>query len=156
MPTPVPEPAPGPVPASARRAAYLRPDLVGLVVLGGTAGTALRDLIENSFRTPPGQFPWATFAINVSGAFLLGALVEVLVLSPAGPRRALQLTFGTGLLGGYTTYSTFVLETVALGGAGAASALGYVAASLVAGFAAAFAAMGAARWGVRARDGRAR
>nr|NLI49305.1 CrcB family protein [Propionibacterium sp.] len=141
--------------APARRPAYLRPSLVGLVVLGGTAGTAVRDLIENTFRTPSGQFPWATFAINVSGALLLGALVEALVLAPPGPRRALQLTFGTGLLGGYTTYSTFVLETITLGGAAAASALEYAAASLAAGFVAALAAMTGVRAGVRAWDRRA-
>lgn len=142
---------PGPAP----RPAHLRPSLVGLVVLGGTAGTAVRNLLETMFRTPPGQFPWATFVINVTGALLLGALVEVLALAPAGRRRALQLTFGTGLLGGYTTYSTFVLETLGLGGGSAASALGYAAASLVAGFAAALVAMVGVRAGVRAWDGRA-
>ena len=86
-------------------------------MVGGTVGTALRDRIETVFATPAGGLPWATFAINVSGAFLLGVLLEVLALvAPEGDRRrALQLTFGTGLLGGYTTYSTFVLEIVNLG-----------------------------------------
>ncbi len=144
-------------PVPALRPAHLRPGLVALVVLGGSVGTAVRNLIETAFRTPPGQFPWATFVINVTGAFLLGALVEVLVLAAPGRRRALQLTFGTGLLGGYTTYSTFVLETLGLGGAGmagAASAVAYAAASLVAGFAAALAAMTGVRAGVRAWDRR--
>lgn len=139
----------------ARRPAYLRPELVGLVVLGGTVGTSLRDAIEGTFGTPAGQFPWATFAINVSGAFLLGCLLELLALvAPGRRRRALQLTLGTGLLGGYTTYSTFVLETVALGTpASGATALLYAASSLVAGFAAAFLAMTATRTVVRAAGG---
>lgn len=143
-------------PAPTPRPAHLRPSLVGLVVLGGTVGTAVRNLIETVYRTPPGQFPWATFAINVTGAFLLGALVEALVVAPPGPRRALQLAFGTGMLGGYTTYSTFVLEDIGLGSRGAASGVVYAAGSLVAGFAAAFVAMTVVRAGVRAWDRRAR
>lgn len=135
------------------RPAYLRPSLVGLVVLGGTVGTAVRDRLETAFATPAGQLPWATFGINVSGAFLLGFLLEILALvAPEGRRRrALQLTFGTGLLGGYTTYSTFVVEAIALGSHGTLPvAVGYVAVSVVAGFAAALVAMGATRAAVRA------
>ena len=124
--------------------AYLRPSLIGMVALGGAAGTALRHAIESAFGASPGEFPWATFAINVTGALVLGALLESLTLVPAegGRRRALQLTLGTGLLGGYTTYSTFVLETLALGRAGdLVLAAAYAVASLAAGFVAALAAM---------------
>ncbi|MFP5416689.1 MAG: FluC/FEX family fluoride channel [Actinomycetes bacterium] len=127
---------------------------MGLVILGGTAGTAVRDRIETLFATPPGGFPWATLAINVSGAFLLGALLELLVLAPEGGRRALQLALGTGLLGGYTTYSTFVLETVGLGSQGAGlTAAVYAVGSALAGFVAAFASMGITRALVRALEG---
>lgn len=126
------------------RPAHLRPSLVGLVALGGAAGTSLRHAIESSFGASAGEFPWATFAINVTGALVLGALLEALALVPAegGGRRALQLSLGTGLLGGYTTYSTFVLETLALGRAGDLTlAAAYAAASLVVGFVAALVAM---------------
>jgi fluoride exporter len=65
--------------------------------------------------------------------------------------RALQLTFGTGLLGGYTTYSTFVLETIALASHGTLPfAVAYAAASVLVGFTAAFVAMGLTRAAVRA------
>ena len=140
--------APGP----RHRPAYLRPSLVGLVVLGGAVGTTVRDRLETAFGTPTGHFPWATFAINVSGAFLLGLLLELLVhVVPEGRRRrAFQLTLGTGLLGGYTTYSTFVLETVGLGRGSALLAASYDAASLVAGFAAAFVSMSVTRVAARA------
>lgn len=128
--------------------------MVGLVVIGGTLGTALRDRIETVFAThPAGGVPWPTFVINVSGAFLLGVLLEVLALvAPEGSRRrALQLTFGTGLLGGYTTYSAFVVETVTLGRHGSLPlAAIYAAGSVLAGFMAAFAAMGVTRAAVRA------
>ena len=145
-------PAPGPArPARAApspRPVHLRPRLVGLVVLGGAVGATLRDRLEAAAATPPGAFPWATFAINVSGAFALGALVELLALlvPDAARRRALQLTLGTGVLGGYTTYSSFALETVTLVERGApALALGYAASSVVAGFAAALPAVTAVR-----------
>ena len=122
-------------------------------MVGGTVGTAVRYRLESVFATPAGGMPWVTFAINVSGAFLLGFLLEALALVAADGRRrrALQLTLGTGLLGGYTTYSTFVLESIALGSHGTLPfAVAYVAASVVVGFAAAFVAMGLTRAAVRA------
>lgn len=129
------------------RPTYLQPRLVGLVVLGGTAGTAVRDLLETAFATPAGAVPWITLAINVSGAFVLGFLLEGLALAGGGGRRrTAQLMLGTGLLGGYTTYSTFVLEAITLGRDGSLLVgVGYAAGSVAAGFAAAFLAMGIAR-----------
>lgn len=117
----------------------VRPGTVAWVVLGGTVGTAVRDALEAAFGAR-GEVPWATLAINVSGALLLGLLLEWLL--HAGPdeggRRTARLAVGTGVLGGYTTYSTFVLESVSLAGAGQGwLALGYDALSLGMGFLAA-------------------
>lgn len=136
------------------RAAYLRPSMVALVVVGGMAGTALRDLIERVFPAASGTLPWATVGINVVGAFLLGVLLEVLTLAApgGGRRRALQLTLGTGFLGGFTTYSTFVVESINLGNRESMTlALLYAVGSVLAGFMAALVAMGATRAVVRAR-----
>jgi CrcB protein len=57
--------------------------------------------------------PIGTFGINVVGAFLLGALLEALALRGAdeGRRRDLRLFIGTGVLGGFTTYSAFAVDT---------------------------------------------
>ena len=133
------------------RPAFLRPSAVGLVVLGGTVGTALRDRIEALVVPQAGQVPWVTFAINVSGAFLLGSLLEALaLLRPGARRRALQLALGTGLLGGYTTYSTMVMEAIALGTqASAPLAVGYAMVSVLAGFLAALLAVRVTRAAVR-------
>lgn len=73
-------------------------------------GTAIRAALESAFAAAPGAFPWVTFAINVLGSLLLGALLGAL-----GPRKVpLRLALGTGLLGGFTTYSTFIVELLAL------------------------------------------
>jgi fluoride exporter len=128
--------------------AYLRPGPVFLFLVGGTLGTAVRAAVEGAVPYVEGEMPWATFGINVSGALLLGLLVEAVALHRARRRTAhrLRLLLGTGVLGGYTTYSTFVLETVLLGtGERLFLALIYDAATLVAGFLAALVAMTAYR-----------
>jgi CrcB protein len=121
---------------------------VALVVAGGTLGTALRAWAASAYPIPAGGFPWTTLVVNVTGALLLGLLLEILlVLGHGRPgARALQWAFGTGLLGGFTTYSTFVLETIHLGTGGQLrTALLYAAASLITGFAAAWLAMNLVR-----------
>jgi CrcB protein len=94
-----------------------RPAALALVAVGGAVGTAVRWSLETADPAAPGGWPWTTFWVNVTGALALGVLLEVLaVLGPDdGWRRAARLGVGTGLLGGYTTYSTFVVETVSLG-----------------------------------------
>lgn len=117
--------------------------LVGLVFVGGCAGTAVRWALEEAFARPAG-WPWVTFAINVAGSFALGLLLELLVRGgpDEGRRRAVRLGCGTGVLGGFTTYSTFVLEVERLASAGdLANAVAYPLVSVVLGVAAAAAGM---------------
>ena len=80
---------------------------------GGAIGASARYLIGAWIPTTIGSgFPWATFLINVSGSFLIGAvlgLVQTGVL-PAGARPFLAV----GVLGGYTTFSSFSYETLTL------------------------------------------
>lgn len=109
------------------------PVLIAVVALGGAAGSLARDGLTRAVGAPASGFPWATFAINISGAFLLAALVAAVAARPGTPAWVRPL-FGTGLLGGYTTFSTFAVETdrlVSLGRPGLA--VGYGAATLLAG-----------------------
>jgi CrcB protein len=101
--------------------------------------------VDQALPAPAG-LPLATFLINVSGAFALGWLLERLAAGPdAGTARAVRLAVGTGLLGGFTTYSALAVEAVLLLDAGRpAAALLYLAVTLLAGFAAAFWGMAAA------------
>ncbi len=77
----------------------------GGAMLGGVSRCALGQL------WPSSGFPWTTLLINLTGSFLLGLLLTV--NQPALP-ASYRLLLGTGLLGAYTTFSTFSYETVAL------------------------------------------
>ncbi len=115
-----------------------------LIGLGGAVGTLVRFGVESTIPPAAGGWPFATFLINISGAFILAALLET--LSREGPddgwRRRIRLGVGTGVLGGYTTYSTFMVETALLGGAGHyLIAFGYAAISVGLGVVAAWAGM---------------
>ncbi len=123
---------------------FLHPGVFALVVAGGAVGTALRATIEDAVPAGVGQWPWATFTINLVGSFLLGVLLAL--LSGRGPdegkRRLLRVTFGTGVLGGFTTYSTFIVEVDRLLRDGfAATGTAYAVTSVVLGIAAAFLGM---------------
>ncbi|WP_256843058.1 fluoride efflux transporter FluC [Ornithinimicrobium cryptoxanthini] len=113
----------------------LTPLLVVVVALGGALGTTGR--YAAAHLIPSAQdIPWATLAVNLVGAFLLGLLLETLSRTGAEtPRRQLaRLGLGTGLLGGFTTYSTLALEVLELWSDGQpARAVGYGAGSVSAG-----------------------
>ncbi|PWJ25948.1 camphor resistance protein CrcB [Branchiibius hedensis] len=98
-----------------RRPLHLRAPYVALVFVGGVAGTAAREGLSVAFPGH-GGFPVTIFLINITGAFALGFLLELLVRlgSDEGPRRTARLLLGTGFLGGYTTYSTFAVGAVQL------------------------------------------
>jgi CrcB protein len=108
-----------------------------LLFLGGGIGAALRFALSLwiEARTGPG-FPWGTFAVNVSGCFAIGVVVtladERTWISPAT-----RLLLVPGVLGGFTTFSTFGMETWQLVEDGwGLTALANAAASLVVGLAA--------------------
>ncbi len=86
--------------------------MAGLVAAGGCVGTTARAVLEAVWPAGPGAWPWTTFAINVVGSFVLGLLLESLVRSTLAEsmQRRIRLLLGTGVLGGFTTYSTFVVE----------------------------------------------
>src|SRR3712207_1753280 len=99
--------------AAGARTAFPPWRYIGLVLLGGTVGTGLREAI--TLLTPRvADVPVATVGINVVGAFLLGVLLEHLARSgpDAGRRQDLRLLLGAGGLGGFTTYSALATDTV--------------------------------------------
>ena len=125
------------------------PALLAAIGLGGALGTAARYLIARLLPVEPGRFPWATFWTNASGSLALG-IVLALVLQRFPPSRYLRPFVAVGFLGAYTTYSTFAVETVLLVRDGrTALAVTYAAASLSAGFLAAWAGI----WWVRRAGG---
>jgi CrcB protein len=83
--------------------------VVGAVSLGGMIGAAARYLIGTAWPTTAGGFPWSTFAINVTGCALIGILM-VLVAEVWLQQRLLRPVLGTGVLGGYTTFSTYTVD----------------------------------------------
>lgn len=112
------------------------PDVALAVAAGGAIGGGLRWAVNHLL--PPGDagFPWATFAENVTGAFVLGFVVVWITGLLPGTRR-LRPFLATGLLGGYTTFSAYAEEVRALLGTGHGStALAYLSATLVVGLAA--------------------
>lgn len=75
------------------------------VAAGGGVGSVARYLLSVAFPAGHG-FPWAIFAVNVSGCFCLGLLM-VYMLEVWPPRRFLRPVLAVGLIGGYTTFSTY-------------------------------------------------
>jgi fluoride exporter len=90
------------------------PLAIAVVAFGGAFGSVLRYLVSNWFLEKVGSgFPWGTFTINVSGAFVIGVVLELAGTRP-GFSPYVRLLWATGILGGYTTFSTFAYETYVL------------------------------------------
>lgn len=123
--------------------------VVGAVAVGGGAGAVARYALSLALPTTAAQFPWATFAVNVSGSAALGFLL--VLINEGFPRgRLARLVLGTGVIGAYTTFSTFVVGAVLLARAGAVlGALAYVVGSLLAGALAVLFGMTGARLAIR-------
>ena len=104
-----------------------------LAALGGAVGALARWGLTLALPRTSGHWPWATLVVNLAGCLLLGVLLGALeALRPDDVRvRAL---LGTGVLGGFTTFSAFAVEVVDLVGAGSVLvAAGYVVASVAGG-----------------------
>lgn len=105
---------------------------IALICLGGALGSLLRYALASALTSPDGpRFPLSTLLVNVSGCFAIGLLATALAPGGAWPvREGVRLGILVGVLGGYTTFSSFGLETVNLVRAGmTAEAVAYVALS---------------------------
>jgi fluoride exporter len=109
---------------------------VAVIGAGGFVGGLARYGIGLAWAVPSGTFPWATLAINTSGALVLSLLL-VLVLEVLPPTTYLRPAIGTGFCGAYTTFSSVATASDQLAAHGHVNtAAAYAAASLFAGLAA--------------------
>ena len=83
--------------------------VLAAIAAGGAAGAAARYLIAEAWPTPVGTFPVSTLAINVLGCALIGVLM-VLITDVWSRQRLLRPFLGTGVLGGFTTFSTYTVD----------------------------------------------
>ncbi|GAA5615123.1 fluoride efflux transporter CrcB [Streptomyces platensis] len=126
-----------------RRAAPWRGQwpVIGVVAVGGGIGAAARYGAALVWPTGEGSFPWTILAVNVVGCALMGVLM-VMVTEVWPAHRLLRPFFGTGVLGGFTTFSTYAVDIQRLIDARhPAQAMAYLAGTLLAALAAVWGAV---------------
>lgn len=127
--------------APRRRAGADRLPVVAVVAAGGGIGAAARYAASLRWPAPADGFPWTTFWVNVAGCAVMGVFL-VVITEAMTAHRLLRPFFGTGVLGGFTTFSTYAVDAERLfAGDRPGTALAYLAATLCA---ALFAVWGAA------------
>ncbi|MEV6687459.1 CrcB family protein [Streptomyces sp. NPDC051130] len=127
--------------------------VLAAVAAGGAVGASARYGLSLMWPAGPGAFPWATFWTNVTGCALIGVLM---VLIGEGGRKAphplVRPFAGVGVLGGFTTFSTYAVECSRLLDEGeAGAALGYAGLTVAAALGAVWAAASVTRLAVRGR-----
>jgi len=117
-----------------------------LVFLGAGVGGALRQGVNTlAARYLGTHFPFGTLTVNILGSFLMGLLTAIW-LHKSGLPQPLRLFLTTGMLGGFTTFSTFSLDTATLFERGATgTAIGYVVLSFAVSLLAVFAGLACIR-----------
>ncbi|UOZ03169.1 fluoride efflux transporter CrcB [Amycolatopsis sp. WQ 127309] len=124
-------------PASPQRRRHLQ--TVAVVAAGGVLGACARYGATLLWPTASGGFPWTTFWINVTGCAAMGVLMAVITAMPAA-HPLVRPFLGTGVLGGYTTFSTYAVDAEhLLDGGHAPTALLYLVATVIAAVAAVWA-----------------
>jgi CrcB protein len=119
-------------PASRRVLAGTNTTVLTAVAIGGVAGALLRYGATLLWPTPPAAFPWATWAVNTVGCAAIGVLMVVITALP-GVHPLARPFFGTGVLGGFTPFTTYAVDAQRLLDAGRPGvALAYLAATMLA------------------------
>ncbi|MEU6017903.1 fluoride efflux transporter CrcB [Streptomyces sp. NPDC047515] len=119
--------------------------VLAVVSLGGTIGASARYGASLLWPTAPGGFPWTTLVVNVVGCAVIGVFM-VVISDVWAAHRLVRPFFGTGVLGGFTTFSTYAVDIqrlVAHGRAGAG--LAYLGLTLFAALTAVWSAVWATR-----------
>jgi CrcB protein len=114
----------------------VRASVIAVVAIGGIAGTLARYAVSRIVHVAPGSFPWSTLTVNVTGSFILGLLLTLMV-HRWPPTRYARPFLAVGILGAYTTFSTYMVDAdVLVKDRHADIAAMYVIASIVLGIAA--------------------
>jgi CrcB protein len=121
------------------------------IAVGGALGALGRYELAVAWPHTSGHFPWATFVTNVSGCFLIGILM-VLITEVWSPHRLVRPFLGVGVLGGFTTFSTYAgdIQQLVAGGA-ARTGLLYLAATILSALAAVYLGISMTRLAFRSR-----
>ncbi|MEU8384239.1 CrcB family protein [Streptosporangium sp. NPDC048865] len=128
-----------------RRSRRSRHDVLAVIAAGGAIGTGARYGAALLWPTGAGSFPWTTLTVNAAGCLFIGVLLVVLTEAWAAPPWVRPF-LATGVLGGFTTFSTYCVDIERLISAGRTGpALGYLTATLLA----ALAAVAAGAWTTR-------
>jgi CrcB protein len=123
--------------------------VLGAISAGGAAGAVARYSLSVALPHRADQFPWATFVTNVSGCLLIGVLM-VLITEVWSAHRLVRPFLGVGVLGGFTTFSTYTVDVQQLVAAGSArTGLLYLVGTLAAALAAVSAGIRVTRLVVR-------
>lgn len=102
------------------------------VALGGALGSVARYALSSSLRMLAPAFPWGTLLVNISGGLVMGAITAYALARPGVLSEPLRLGLTTGILGGFTTFSAFSVETLLLWRDGnAAAAFANIAANVI-------------------------
>ncbi|MFJ5774026.1 fluoride efflux transporter CrcB [Streptomyces sp. NPDC093094] len=124
---------------------HARAPVVAVVAVGGAIGATARYAASLQWPARAGSFPWTTFWVNVCGCAVIGAFM-VLVTEARTVHRLVRPFFGTGVLGGFTTFSTYAVDIQQLLQHGRpATALACLAATLLSAVTAVWLAVTAAR-----------
>ena len=99
----------GPFPTTRRSPTDAGWPVLAVISAGGVTGAPARNSLAEAIPHVVDQFTWATFCINVSGCLLIGALMVLTTEAWPAP-RLLRPFLGTGILGGYTTFSTYIVD----------------------------------------------
>ncbi|WP_369144314.1 fluoride efflux transporter CrcB [Streptomyces sp. R44] len=124
--------------------------VVAVIAAGGALGASARYGASLAWPTPDGAFPWTVLTVNASGCAVLGVLMVLLTETTTAPHPLLRPFLGTGFCGGFTTFSTYSLDTQRLLSAGDPTrGLLYLGGTLLTALAAVVAGVTAARLLVR-------
>lgn len=125
--------------------------VVGVVAAGGALGAVARYAAALVWPTAAGAFPWTVLTVNAAGCALLGVIMVLATESVTPPHPLLRPFLGTGVCGGFTTFSTYALDIQRLLARGdLVRGLLYMAGTAVTALAAVAAAVAATRAAVRA------